>query len=292
MKDQYARYAADPMNNQGKEYGGSDIENGWSKNTIPLGDSFGKNWEGAFGAIAGATQAQPTADLTKIELRQDKEFINGAGNVVPAPGDRMAQAFYTCAYSIKASLIIAGNTASPTYKLLDDNPGITAAEAQTRIPPLNKLSDSLWTIWKDLNGNNIQNARKLRYIGRSTIANPDTRYIMRGIFFKAKRHKLVPWPGLRYTLHDEEGQALLATPNGLATAWLLIDHNSILGARDLAVTIWTYNEVPIDPNSDQSEDEEDEAIKIDYFMLWDMGDPDKVPDFSQTPDLGGGTGGV
>ncbi|KAL8718651.1 MAG: hypothetical protein Q9181_008173, partial [Wetmoreana brouardii] len=36
MKDQYARYAADPKNNQGKEYGGSDIENGWSKNTIPL----------------------------------------------------------------------------------------------------------------------------------------------------------------------------------------------------------------------------------------------------------------
>ncbi|KAL8719156.1 MAG: hypothetical protein Q9181_008094, partial [Wetmoreana brouardii] len=146
--------------------------------------------------------------------------------------------------------------------------------------PASPAPKSQPTIWNDLNGHNIQNVRKLRFIGRSNIANPDTRYIMRAIFFSARRHKLVPWPGLRYTMRDEEGQALLTTPNGVATAWLLMDHGSILGVRDLAVTIWTWSEVPVDPDSEQEEDEE-EAVRVDYFMLLDLGDPDEVPDFSE-----------
>ncbi|KAL8685937.1 MAG: hypothetical protein Q9218_007452, partial [Villophora microphyllina] len=153
--------------------------------------------------------------------------------------DQASKAFYLCAYSPKSRLIIAQNTVSPQNRLKDDNKGITDAELAARTPPLNRLSDAFWTVWKDLNGDNPLNARRLRYIGRSQISNPDTRYIMRAIFIAVKRLKLVPWPGITFTMRQDYGLALLGTPNGLATAWLLIDHHGILGERDLTVTIWT-----------------------------------------------------
>lgn len=108
---------------------------------------------------------------------------------------------------------------------------------------------------------------------------------MRAVFIGARRLKLVPWPGVKYTMRDEAGLALLGTPNGLAAAWLLIDHHGILGKRDLTVRVWTYNSVPVDTSGGESDDDDVDAINIDYYMLWDLGDPNAVATFRDPPRL-------
>ncbi|KAL8763887.1 MAG: hypothetical protein Q9194_007230 [Teloschistes cf. exilis] len=283
MRDTYAKADEDPTNNQGTEFSNKDIDNGWSRKTFSWGDDLRQDWEGAFDLIAEETQAQPSADLRKIQLRQDTKFTSKTGNVVEA--DQASKAHYLCAYSPQSGLIIAQNTASPTNEIRYSHPGITSPDLQALLPPLNRLSDASFTLWRDLTGDNIQNARKLRYLGRSQISNPDTRYIMRAVFIGARRLKLVPWPGVKYTMRDEAGLALLGTPNGLAAAWLLIDHHGILGKRDLTVRVWTYNSVPVDTSGGESDDDDVDAINIDYYMLWDLGDPNAVATFGDPPRL-------
>lgn len=82
MRDTYAKSDEDPKNNQGTEFSNKDIDNGWSRKTVPWGDGLRQDWEGAFNLIAEETGAQPSADLTKIQLRQDTRFTSQTGNVV------------------------------------------------------------------------------------------------------------------------------------------------------------------------------------------------------------------
>ncbi|KAI4252192.1 MAG: hypothetical protein LQ352_004428 [Teloschistes flavicans] len=283
--DTYAKADEDPKNNQGTEFGESDIDNGWSRTTIPWGEDMRQDWQGAFSSIAAEAGPQPSADLTKIQLRQDTEFTSVKGNAVPSnpQADQASKAHYLCAYSPQSGLIIAQNTASPTNEIRYNHQGISDADLQRLLPPLNRFSDAFFTVWKDLNGFNLQNARKLRYLGRSQISNPDTRYIMRAVFFGARRLKLVPWPGVTFSMRQDPGLALLGTPNGLAAAWLLIDHHGVLGKRDLKVTVWTYNSVPVDVDGGQDDDDDVDAVNIDYYMLWDFGDPNGVPTFQDDP---------
>ncbi|KAI4205073.1 MAG: hypothetical protein LQ350_000700 [Teloschistes chrysophthalmus] len=281
MRDTYAKSDEDPKNNQGTEFSNKDIDNGWSRKTVPWGDGLRQDWEGAFNLIAEETGAQPSADLTKIQLRQDTRFTSQTGNVVEA--DQASKAHYLCAYSPQSGLIIAQNTASPTNEIRYNHPGITDPALARLLPPLHRLSDAFFTFWRDLTGDNIQNARRLRYLGRSQISNLDTRYIMRAVFIGARRLKLVPWPGIKYTMREEAGLALLGTPNGLAAAWLCIVHHGILGKRDLTVRVWTYNSVPVDVSGEGTDDDDDvDAVKIDYFMLWDLGDPNSVATFGDS----------
>ncbi|KAL8685938.1 MAG: hypothetical protein Q9218_007453 [Villophora microphyllina] len=82
IRDTYAAANDDPKNNQGAEFGESDINNGWSRTTEAWTDDMRQDWEGAFKHIADETGAQPSADLTKIRLRQDTKFTNKMGNVI------------------------------------------------------------------------------------------------------------------------------------------------------------------------------------------------------------------
>lgn len=66
------------------------------------------------------------------------------------------------------------------------------------------------------------------------------------------------------------GQALLGTPNGMAAAWLIIDHHSILGRRESTVTIWTYLD---NFNGHMTPEEKGNDWGYIYMMLWDLGSP-------------------
>ncbi|KAI4237975.1 MAG: hypothetical protein LQ352_007904 [Teloschistes flavicans] len=275
MKDSYQNPTSGSTGQQGSEFEVTDLDNGWTRRDETIGDSFGDEWEDARELMAMETGRSPT-DLKKLRLVQDRTFTAKAGNTVSQIQD-MTGAFYSCAYSVRTSLIIASDTESPTSRLKRGDPSITDDEIARRIPPLNRLSDAMWTVWKDLSGDNIQNARLLRYIGRSNVVNDDSKAIMQKIFTKAKSSETVPWPGLTYTMYDEQGQALLGTPNGIATAYLLIDHHTILGPRDPRVTIWTYEATPSDSDASGSDDDDVGGSKIEYYMLWDMGDPNVRP---------------
>ncbi|KAL9585430.1 MAG: hypothetical protein Q9212_001539 [Teloschistes hypoglaucus] len=275
MQDTYANLHADPAGSQGREFGLKDLKNGWSVIEKPVGAAYDRGWSGAFKQITDTTQ-NPLSDLRKFELEQNMEFTTDAG-----VEGKATNAIYDCAYSVKASLIIADFTQSPTFKLKENQPDIAKDEIGRRVPPLHRLSDTIWTQWRQLSGDNNLNAGKLRYIGRSDIANPDSKYIMRAIFVAARNSKTVPWPGLRYSMNQEQGQALLGTPNGLATAYVLIDHPAILGPRNPVVTIWTDGYFREHTESDDEDDDpETEEASVNYYMLWDMGDPNKIPDIS------------
>lgn len=45
------------------------------------------------------------------------------------------------------------------------------------------------------------------------------------------------FPGLEFGVDTEEGEALLGTPNGMGTAWLLYDRSRELGRRNLKARI-------------------------------------------------------
>ena len=81
---------------------------------------------------------------------------------------------------------------------------------------------------------------------------------MNKIFGAAFRgDKGVPWPGLPLGLDSDEGKALLAAPNGIGMARILIDRVATLGRRKVTVNIFTG------ANGDG----------YYYCMLWELSPP-------------------
>jgi hypothetical protein len=87
---------------------------------------------------------------------------------------------------------------------------------------------------------------KLKYLIRIHIVNPDTLNILKTVC----GGPCPAWPGTSFDINqkkksgvliDQNGLALLGTPNGGGAAWLLINHKQQLGARKapVSVTAWT-----------------------------------------------------
>lgn len=49
---------------------------------------------------------------------------------------------------------------------------------------------------------------------------------------------IIQWPGLQFDIESDGGKALLATPNSLGVAYLMIDRAAVLGGRLPRVHIW------------------------------------------------------
>ncbi|KAL8936196.1 MAG: hypothetical protein Q9211_004303 [Gyalolechia sp. 1 TL-2023] len=156
---------------------------------------------------------------------------------------------YEVAYIPSFSTTITINTRSPQYQVKQrfKTPEMPVAEILKRVPPLNRLSDVMWTVWNTVS----TSPNDVRYIGHNDIINEDTHGIMDEIFSRGKAKKPVEWPGLTFGLDSREGQALLATPNGVGTAWFLIDHAGKLGRRIPTVTIFS-------------------PTGLHFRMLWDL----------------------
>ena len=85
-----------------------------------------------------------------------------------------------------------------------------------------------------------QDPARLRYLGHNEIENLSTMNIMRLIINRRTGgNDDADWPGYTFDMNSPEGLALLGTPNGGGTAWVLIDRYAQLGTRHPKVTIWT-----------------------------------------------------
>ncbi|KAL8783886.1 MAG: hypothetical protein Q9213_004304 [Squamulea squamosa] len=103
------------------------------------------------------------------------------------------------------------------------------------IPRLNQLSDVVWEVWKAI----ADQPKTLRFFARDEVSNPVTSPLLDYLFMRDRQSLEVPWSHrLTYGLDSDEGKALLATPNGIAVAWLLIHHHETLGSRDPRVSIF------------------------------------------------------
>ncbi|KAL8789484.1 MAG: hypothetical protein Q9213_001097 [Squamulea squamosa] len=248
-----------------KEYGPDDIKNGWTRET--LSRAIPSGFDEAFKKIGKdlpnvGERVPEISETYGINLVQDQPFINSAGKKQKAiPAKNNLRAHYEVYYVPQWNAIISSDTRSPKYMVQSINGfNIPAAEVNKQIPPLNRQSDVIWAVWKTV----AKFPNDLRYIGRDSIINDDTRGIMNDVFEKGPTKKPVTWPGLTFEIDTEEAQALLGTPNGLATAYILADRAKELGKRSLSVTIWASYVDP--PNQG-------------YRMLWDM----EPPTFGPSP---------
>ncbi|KAL8717319.1 MAG: hypothetical protein Q9225_005425 [Loekoesia sp. 1 TL-2023] len=231
----------------GPQFSEQDIDNGWVGLDDPVKGGLDSGWDDPFKQIGGKGREPTKSESIAIDLRQWKPFKNKDGEMV-TDIDRTVR--YEVAYIPSYSALVVLNAWSPANQVKEDNEGISEADVLKRVPPLNRLSDVIWVVWNTVS----KSPNDLRYIGRDNIINEDSKGIMKDIFDKGEAKGPVKWPGLTFGLDTQEGQALLATPNGVATAWLLIDRARQLGRRIPMVTIFS----PF-PNTGGY-----------YRMLWDL----------------------
>ncbi|KAL8883109.1 MAG: hypothetical protein Q9192_007449 [Flavoplaca navasiana] len=152
-------------------------------------------------------------------------------------------------------MMMAINIRNPSHELKINSPSISDDDLAGRLPRVHRFSDVAWKVWSGLHNND---PGSLRYIGHDYVSNPTTEALMNKTFGTAFRcDKEVPWPGLPFGLDSDQGKALLAAPNGLGTARILIDRVATLGRRKVTFKVFTG------ANSDG----------YYYCMLWDLGPP-------------------
>lgn len=133
--------------------------------------------------------------------------------------------------------MLAKYVESPTYRL--NSKHVPAQDIPNLVPPLHRLSDLSWYTYSKL----ASNPARLRYVGHHFISNDDTKAIIDRILQTAYKTNTpnVAWPGFLASVNSDEGKALLATPNGVGVAWLMMERAAALGRRRPVVRIWNAN---------------------------------------------------
>ncbi|KAL8938632.1 MAG: hypothetical protein Q9211_003116 [Gyalolechia sp. 1 TL-2023] len=221
----------------GKEFAPTELENGWTKSTTldetDLGGG-GVSVEGSLRISLWPIEGLSATIPDQIHLKPTNAYSDGL-------------------YYPTYALILSTMSYSAAMRLQDRNPAITNEDRDKRLPTISTLADLMWLAWNTVS----PNPKALRYLARDKIFNEETLTVMDYLFLRDRKDtRNVPWPGLAYRGDSDEGKALLATPNGRATAWLLIDHApemkgpGEIGLRELRVRIF--------------------AVAGDYCMLWDL----------------------
>ncbi|KAL8670948.1 MAG: hypothetical protein Q9168_004531 [Polycauliona sp. 1 TL-2023] len=221
----------------GPKFERQDFSSAWSLSPGKDQGQLKTRWEAAFKSFANANNQFPIGDqVSSLKALQDKTFLSSAGYPVNTP----TGAEYTLQYIPFWSAMLATFVNSPSNRLTDSfsNPyghPINPNDVASLIPPLNRLSDMSWYIY-----GLIGNPSKIRYIGHDWINNADTINVMEDIFMfhTGAADPEIPWPGLDFDIASQDGRALLATPNSLGIAYLMIDHAADLGRRRPRVHIF------------------------------------------------------
>ncbi|KAF2792529.1 hypothetical protein K505DRAFT_211929, partial [Melanomma pulvis-pyrius CBS 109.77] len=121
-------------------------------------------------------------------------------------------------------VIIAMNRMGPKHAAKDRIPPVP----EDQIPPFYQSSDISWALWQHFaRPNNLKN---IKYYFTLLISNSLTqRLIVRAM--KAQDAQLGSFPGTKFWTNLPEGQALLASPNGVGMAYFLIEHKNELGSK-------------------------------------------------------------
>ncbi|KAL8826158.1 MAG: hypothetical protein Q9170_007510 [Blastenia crenularia] len=219
--------AFDGNSKPGQEFSAADLANGWSR--VDSSQGIQPQWADSIKEIGKTLKIGDKLpelnELANVDMRFNKAFKNAAGEQIQA------------------------------LTQFENKGQLSATELKRRTPPLSRLSDMMWTMWKLTCGEKHKNPGDLRWIARNRITNADTVGIMTEIFTRGTTKQPVRFPGLTFGMDTEEGLALLGTPNGVTVAWLLLDRTKELGKRMPVVTI--FGQFPTSPG-------------LGYRMLWDM----------------------
>ncbi|KAL8727430.1 MAG: hypothetical protein Q9181_005717 [Wetmoreana brouardii] len=242
------KQAYDKPPEPGPKFRHEDIVNGWVSERGESDTEFSwHKWsETLLGRIAEEEEVNRTNMAQSIGYKTKEGIERGE-----------TKAKFKAVYIRSAAAIITEDIKSPKYMI--DKSGVPVAQIKKLVPPLYRWSDMAWVMWKDIlerndpkNGHadtfevnkryGPQDPGRLRYLGHDFIINDSTEAIIKHII-RAHRDgaEEAPWPGLTYGMDTDEGLALLGTPNGVATTWILIDRFEDMGVRKPTVTIWTHN---------------------------------------------------
>lgn len=149
--------------------------------------------------------------------------------------------------------IIATQMVSPRHLVGKDAP----------VPLLNRWSDWAWAVWDSVCIGNQKSATDLRYILHDHITTLDTKMIMHQITGTPILEDVdlrLDWPGLLFTMDQDEGLALLGTAHGQGVAYLIRDHSDQIQTRKPTVRMWTVLHPAF----------RDWPGNGYYYLLWDL----------------------
>ncbi|KAL8992731.1 MAG: hypothetical protein Q9169_006883 [Polycauliona sp. 2 TL-2023] len=247
------------------------LKNGWTWKRNVLG-APPEELLGALGKLGIATDER---SVHSIYLKQDRVFMDKFGRLNNPPTGGL----YHNTFIPSHGTIIAESNFSPSFK----SPGST-------IPPLSRWSDIIYLLWRHEAG--LLNLRNLRYIFRSNIITPLTRDLIEYIEVSDENDLHLPWPGHTYDMNSEDGLALLATAHGQGVAYLIADHNDVLGRKIPMARVFT--ELPggmtdIDAGSVRYMDDDGSLASDDGSEAMDISDDDDDDDGAlQSADARGG----
>ncbi|KAL8673591.1 MAG: hypothetical protein Q9168_001989 [Polycauliona sp. 1 TL-2023] len=205
--------------------------NGW-KESNPVEEPLPLHWKDAFELVPeGATDDEDDRDedVHRVYLDQTLPFTNAQGQ----PDTPPTRSMYYGLYLPNSCAIITSVSYSPKYEL--QKAGVPDDQIASREPPLHQLSDALWAEWAAL----LDFPGNLRYYAVEGIKNAIASPLMDEIFNSRRGTTNVPWADrLTFDLGTDEGKALFGSPNGIATAWILIHRAAELGRRTPTVTIF------------------------------------------------------
>ncbi|KAL8832651.1 MAG: hypothetical protein Q9170_004791 [Blastenia crenularia] len=215
------------------------FDNGWTKTGFTRNLDY--YWREYFDDQLGPNRVPPSNQIHYVRIDQNRDFTNTRGDRVRALGSQFDRPHYHALYIPVISAIVIKNMQSPNYVFKNywqgpqDRIPPNAEIAARYVPPLNRWSDVAWTLYGEL----TPDVNRLQFICHDNIITTFTYSVVQYIFELKRQSAFVPYPGLELGMDSPEGQALLGTPNGLGTAWLLIDRARELGRRNLKVTVWS-----------------------------------------------------
>ncbi|KAK4992137.1 hypothetical protein LTR50_001315 [Elasticomyces elasticus] len=163
---------------------------------------------------------------------KERTVGDGTGDVTYKPND----AYYQQTLNPTQGLIIAWGVYGPAYqgpRLSPPNPG--------PYPPFSRLSDITAVVWREGARAAGTDPRNFKYYISPQIVNGRSKDVIRRALTDAGVPTDPPpaWPGHRWTTDADSAAAILASPNGAALAWLLIQHKATLGVKTItAVTVF------------------------------------------------------
>ncbi|KAL8782272.1 MAG: hypothetical protein Q9213_005546, partial [Squamulea squamosa] len=252
--ESYLKAIKDAFDNKrpGRIIDPNQLNNGWVKDFKIDGiteQQLQRRWSATFREFFGGQGVPPLSKRKPVTVIQEEPYETISGDRIDDP----LKTFYDVCYFPDQNIIISFSTRSPAWQIEKNNPGISKDDRNALLPPLNSLSDILWTVWNTVS----VEPKNLRYIARDYITNGETKAILQYLFLRdLKKDEDIPWPGLEYSGNSDEIKALLATPNGRATAWLLMDHASQLKKKDEL----TNRQLKVNIFS----------VENKYCMLWDL----------------------
>lgn len=137
--------------------------------------------------------------------------------------------------------MIATTALSPSASIADDQGSpyghpVDARDVPNLVPPMHRFSDLAWFFWTKA----TVFRGLLRYIGHDFILSEVSVSIMDHLAMMRFGNADVnlPWPGLSYGIDTDEAKALLAVPNGIGVAYIMMDRAGWLGRRQPTVHIF------------------------------------------------------